>query len=116
MSNEPHPVIVGRLLSGTGSRADMTAADANFHAWIRDQWDGRDALALAYCVDALAGAYGPEWDALPERHAQAHVWLFSFLCPRREVMDREAVDYREVVARKGGALPFGDRILHLKGW
>jgi hypothetical protein len=94
----------------------MAAANTNFQTWIRDTWDGDATLALAYCVDALAESYGHQWDAISENHQKAHLWLFSFLCPRREDMGGEAAEYRSAVEGKGGPARVGDRILFLKGW
>lgn len=123
---EPQAVIVRRILRGEHSAQDVERAKANFQSWLREEWNGSEHRALAFCVNALADACGSDWDALPERDAYAHVWLFSFLCPRavdpvsREVdldsLDFEACEYRDVMRRSpGGFREFAKRIRLVRG-
>lgn len=109
-------MIVGRMLAGTASGADVATANANHRAWIRDTWGGRDALAMAACVDALSEAYGDEWHTLSERQGAAHLWLFNYLCPDRDDIYAVALEYRRVTASRGGPALLGDRIATQKGW
>lgn len=123
---EPQAVIVRRILRGEHTSRDVEKAKANFQRWLRAEWNGSETRAIAFCLNALADACGRDWDALPERDAYAHVWLFSFLCPRsvdpdsREVdldsLDFEAREYRDVMLRSpGGFREFAKRIRWVRG-
>ncbi|WP_127355991.1 hypothetical protein [Actinacidiphila soli] len=123
---EPQPVIVRRILRGEHTPHDVEKARANFQRWLSEQWNGDERRAIAFCLGALADACGRDWNAMPERDALAHVWLFSFLCPRsvdldsREVdldsLDFEAREYRDVMLRSpGGFREFAKRIRLVRG-
>src|SRR5215475_5061423 len=123
---ESQGVIVRRILSGQGTASDVRTAQANYQAWLRDQWNGDDAIALAYCVNALAEACGPDWETMPERDTTAHLWFFTFLCPRSldpatgdvdiDALEAEAREYRDAMRRSpGGFREFAKRIRLVRG-
>ncbi|GAA0256818.1 hypothetical protein GCM10010492_67160 [Saccharothrix mutabilis subsp. mutabilis] len=126
MSNvgEPQGTIVARILGGAATVRDVEIAAGNFARWLTEQWKGSAERALAYCVNSLSTAFDGVWDALPERDQQAHLWLFTFLCPqslnaRGEVdfsaLDHEAEAYAALVHANGGCGRFAQRIRRVRG-
>lgn len=114
-AQEPQGALVRRLLGGEGTRQDAEAASRNFERWMREVWGGQEELALAYCVNALAEAWGAGWSAIPERDCAQHVWLFTFLCPGREDLEAEAAGYVEVVRTNGGSEAIARRCRLVRG-
>lgn len=95
---DSQPLLVNRIPKGEGTAQDVSQAKENYERWIREEWNGADALALAACDNALAAAYearmaGASWTAVPQDDAVTHIWLFSFLCPRRETVLDQAFEY-----------------------
>ncbi|MEV7175681.1 hypothetical protein [Kitasatospora sp. NPDC093679] len=101
-------MIVRRILAGESTEQDVERAQQNFEQWIREEWGGNGDRAVASCLNSPAETAGAEWDALPERDAHAHIWLFTFLCPRSPTpgagrvdlypLDVEAAAYRDMGA------------------
>ncbi|MBV2156516.1 hypothetical protein [Kitasatospora sp. SUK 42] len=112
---EPQSAIVNRLLKGEASRDDATAAETNFLLWLRHEWDADGDRALAACAKALDEAGGEAWQALPERDLSAHVWLFSFSCPRRDDLRGEAGRWVAAVQGNGGARAIAQLVRRLRG-
>ncbi|MFJ9691280.1 hypothetical protein [Kitasatospora sp. NPDC101183] len=114
-AQEPQGALVNRLLAGQGTRQDAEAASRNFDRWMREAWGGREDLAMAHCVNALAGAWGGGWSLLPERDSTQHVWLFTFLCPSREELEAEAEGFVAVVRGSGGSEAVAHRCRLVRG-
>ncbi|MEV6964245.1 hypothetical protein AB0M47_03940 [Hamadaea sp. NPDC051192] len=95
--SEAQPLLVNRIMRGLASHREADQAAQNFRDWLRDEWAGDETLSLAYCVNELADAYealtGRSWQAVSMPDASAHIWMFSFLCPRRADLAGQAFEY-----------------------
>ncbi|MCP2324241.1 hypothetical protein HDA40_002748 [Hamadaea flava] len=95
--SEPQALLVNRIVRGQASHREVDQAAQNFQDWLRDEWAGDQTLSLAYCVNELADAYedltGRSWQTVSMPDASAHIWMFSFLCPRRADLSGQALEY-----------------------
>jgi hypothetical protein len=108
---DPQSAIMRRIVSGQGTKDDLRQANANFQRWLRQEWNGDHGRSAAACVRALAVAYGPHWDAMPEQDRADHLWAFSMLCPPPADLELEALAYRDVVrSAPGGFSAFAERL------
>lgn len=108
---EPQSAIMRRLVSGRGTKDDHARANANFQRWVRDEWNGDQGRAGAFCVRALAEVCGPHWDAMSERDRADHLWAFVMLCPPSAELELEAIAYRDAVrSAPGGFRAFAERL------
>ncbi|MFD6876931.1 MULTISPECIES: hypothetical protein [unclassified Streptomyces] len=74
--------IIIRIITGKYTPQDITQVVANFHQWLAEEWDGKEARSVAHCLHALADAADGAWEAQSQRDQFAHTWFFALGCPR----------------------------------
>lgn len=72
----------------------------SYEDWINKEWDGSEALAVAFCVSALAEACGDaygEWGTLTEQEQSILLRHFSVLHPTKIALPAVAFEYAESI-------------------
>jgi hypothetical protein len=95
--------LMSKALFGDVTRHELERAAANADWWNDHPWDDNPAMATAQCVNALADALGLDlYTSLPRDDQNAFALLFTYLCPRQELLAHDTAEYLAWVQRHGG--------------
>ncbi|MXM68679.1 hypothetical protein GR925_36030 [Streptomyces sp. HUCO-GS316] len=111
MANEQaheHGELVVKLMAGKATQGEAARVGAHYKQWVRQEWEGNEDRAAAFCVEALSTAFGGgrgEWGTLTTEEGTALLQFFMLVyLPTRSSRDDDARSLRDVVRNNGMTL------------